>query len=118
MKWWVLSLIIAVGVIGIGLAPAAAKAWTASGHTINGDSGANWPFITVYIHNGCTNANGSTNSNSSGFFSFINLTATCLYTISAEACAAHSDYVGNTRWFQPSSNVTENLYLAATGFSC
>jgi hypothetical protein len=118
MKRSVLSLVIAVGVVGVGLAPAAANAWTASGHTINAQSGQAWPFVLVNIHNDCTGANGSTSSNSSGFFSFINVAANCFYTISSQKCIAHSLYVGNTRWYQPSSNVTENLYLQFSGLTC
>jgi hypothetical protein len=114
MKRWVAALVTAIGLVGV--APAVASAYTATGHTIL--NGQNWPSVPVSIHNYCTGANGGTNSDSSGFFSFINLTANCQYHIQATICVGGTLYVGYTEWLQPANNVVRNISLVNQGSSC
>jgi hypothetical protein len=116
MRRLLLLVSLAIGLIASGVAASAVSAYSQTGTVYQG--GTTVPFAYVTIHNDCTGANGSTNSDSSGNFGFGGLTSGCLYHISTVVCRAHSEYIGSTQWYQPDSNVVENLYITADGFGC
>jgi len=82
MKKLVLSAIAVIVLI-----PAAiASAYTSTGVTLNFDGSANFPNALVHIHNNTTGANGSTNSDSNGAYTFTNLVSGTVYSYWAEKC--------------------------------
>jgi hypothetical protein len=99
--------------------PAVASGYYEDGHTRH-PNGTNWSGICIQIWNLTTGAQGSTCSDSSGYYKFTNLVAGYRYSEDANVCV-----VGNPTWYdvsydwtQPGNSFTHNLTLQPVANIC